>query len=77
MKKIWDNLHDDEKIKVVGRLINTRGGFQAMQMNHSALIKVVMHLLKKEKLGDDANTIHLNIYKIVEQAWHGIGQWLC
>ena len=77
IKKIWENMHDDEKIKVVGKLIHTRGGFQAMLKNHDALMKVVRHFLQKQDLGEDANTIQLNIYKIVEQAWHGIGQWLC
>ena len=72
-----EQLADEKKIKIVGNLINKRGGFQAMSQNHSALMKVVRHFLKKEKLGDDANTIQLNIYKVVEQAWHGIGEWLC
>jgi len=78
MKKIWDDIHNEEKIKVVGKLINKRGGFQAMTQNHAALIKVVQHFLKQDKLNDiDAMTIQYNIYKGVERAWHGIGEWLC
>ena len=75
IKKIWDNIHDDKKINIVGNLINTRGGFVSMRMNHTALMKVVRHFLKKEDLGEDGNTIQLNIYKIVEHGWHGIGEW--
>ena len=51
MKKIWDDIHHKEKLEVVGKLINKRGGFQAMTQNHIALTKVVRQLLKRCRAG--------------------------
>ena len=76
MNKIWDDINNEKRIKVIGNLINSRGGFQAMSKNHETLMIVVRHFLKKEKLTDIDNMVILNsIYKSVEQAWDGIGDW--
>ena len=49
-----------------------------MTQNHIALIKIVRHFLQQDKLSDkDMMTVQYNIYKGVERAWHGIGEWLC
>ena len=78
MKKIWSNIHDRDRAIVVGKLIDNRGGFQAMTNNHAALMKVVRYFLKQDELSEqDTMTIMNVIYKNVESAWHGIGQWLC
>ena len=76
MSKIWDDINNEKKIRVIGNLINGMGGFQAMSKNHTALVMVVRHFLKKEKLTDIDNMIILqSIYKGVERAWDGIGDW--
>jgi len=76
MGKIWNDINNEKKIRVIGNLINGRGGFQAMSKNHTALVMVVRHFLKKEKLTDIDNMIILqSIYKGVERAWDGIGDW--
>ena len=76
MNKIWDDINNEKKIRVIGNLINSRGGFQAMSCNHETLMIVVRHFLKKEKLTDIDNMIILqSINKSVKQAWDGIGDW--
>ena len=76
MGKIWNDINNEKKIRVIGNLINGRGGFQAMSKNHKALVMVVRHFLKKEKLTEIDNMIILHsIYKGVELAWDGIGDW--
>ena len=76
MNKIWDDINNEKKIRVIGNLINSRGGFQAMSKNHGTLMIVVRHFLKKEKPTDIDNMIILqSIYKGVERAWDGIGDW--
>jgi len=82
LNKMWDGMvsvgskGDEDKIKVIGRLINERGGFWAMTCNHSVFIIVLRHFLKKSDQNDIIrNTILLNSYKHIENLWHGIGEW--
>ena len=77
MSKLWDGIHNKEKLEVVGKLINKRGWFQAMTQNYAALMRVVRHLLTEDKLRDKGMmTVQYNIYKGVERAWHGKSEWL-
>ncbi len=77
MSKVWENLFDEEKMKVVGNLINQRGGFSAMTHNHCALMTILKNFIKQNKLSrQDQTIVQCNVYKIIEVAWHGIGEWL-
>ena len=74
MNKIWNDIHNTDKLKVIGRLINDRGGFTAMTNNHGALMTVVRHYLKQNRSAN-SNTIQGHIYCAIERAWDGIGEW--
>ena len=64
LNKIWDDMFNEEKHKVIGRLVNERGGFWAMTCNHSVFINVLRHLLKKSDQNDIIrNTISSNSCK--------------
>jgi hypothetical protein len=76
LEKIWNEIFNDKKIKIVGGLINTRGGFNAMSNSHTVFIKVVRHILKQVKLLEViTNVIYYNSYKNIAKLWDGIGEW--
>ena len=73
---IWKNLLNDKIIKDIGIKINKRGGFKAMLAIHSAITMIARnHLKSSDYIEFYANEILFNIYKTIEQAWDGIGEW--
>ena len=49
-----------------------------MSAVHSAIITVARFLLKQTDYPDQKkNEIQYNIYKTIEKAWDGIGEWKC
>ena len=77
MKKMYFNILDKERVKVVGVLLYTRGGMTAMDEHFSAFMAVVRHLLRKveNKNEFELNAIQYNIYDEVNKAWDRIGLW--
>lgn len=77
MEKMYNNILNSAKVKVIGKLINTRGGNRAMDENFSVFMIVVRYLLNQvgNKSGFDLNAIQYNIYSEVNTAWHNIGSW--
>ena len=77
MEKIYNDIFDRKKIKVIGKLINVRGGMTAMVENFSTFMTVVRHLLKRvvNKTNDEKNIIQYNIYNEVNTAWDRIDLW--
>ena len=67
---------NDERIKNIGIKINRRGGFKAMLAIHSAITMIARNLLRSsDYIEFYANQVLFNIYKTIEQAWDGIGEW--
>ena len=76
MKEIYENPLDKETVKKNGKMINERGGKQAMVWNYYTLVAVVdQHLLKSQLNRDDKIYIIYNFKDIISQYWNGIGEW--
>ena len=77
MEKMYNDIFDKSKVKVIGKLINKRGGMTAMDENFSTFMKVVRNLLKRVqgKTNEELNIIQCNIYNEINTAWDNIGSW--
>ena len=77
MEKMYCNILDKERVKVIGKLIYNRGGMTAMNENFSAFMVVVRHLLRKMENKNDfeLNAIQYNVYNEINKAWDRIGLW--
>ena len=77
MGKLYNDIFDNSKVIVIGKLINKRGGMTAMDENFSTFMKVVRNLLKRVqgKTHEELNIIQCNIYNEINTAWENIGSW--
>ena len=77
MEKIYNDIFDKNKVKVIGKLINERGGITAMSENFGTFMIIVRNLLKRVqgKTNEELNIIQCNIYNEINTAWDNIGSW--
>ena len=75
MEKMYNDIFDKNKVKVIGKLINKRGGMTAMDENFSTFMIIVRNLLKRVqgKTNEELNIIQCNIYNEINTAWGNIG----
>ena len=76
LSSIWNNLGDKDLITLLGKKINKRGGFQALQANFYTLLAVLRQKLKCAKLDNECEmVIWYCIKSEVSRSWDGVGDW--